>query len=103
MSITLTRSVSFDVVTEESAEQGDFAEAGWVLEDEAVTFREALAEIEGRGCPVSLSVRADMLTIYHEADCDYRTGDYTSEATHIQGDPRAIARLARALSRKYRI
>lgn len=103
MSITLTRSVSFDVVTEESAEDGEVAKSGWVLDEEPITFRQALAEIEGRGYPLSLSVRSDALTVYHEADCDYMTGEYTADTTHFQGDPRAITRLARALSRKYRL
>jgi hypothetical protein len=103
MPVTLSLSVSFDVVTEESAEHGDFAETGWVVEGERVTFREALSEIGSRGYPVGIHVRHDALTIFHEAEADYRTGEHTSEATHVQGDRRAVARLARIVSRKYRI
>jgi hypothetical protein len=103
MSTTLNLSVSYEVVTEESAEHGDFAYAGWVVEGDNVAFRDALSEIGSRGYPVGMSVRHDALTIFHEAEADYRTGEHTSEATHIQGDPRAIARLARMVSRKYRV
>jgi hypothetical protein len=101
--LTFNFSISFDVVTAESAEDGEAAESGWLVEDDTTTLREALSDIEYRGGVCSLTCYPGSLTVYHYPEQDSRTGDETSEASHFRGDVRVIARLARIVARQYRI
>lgn len=101
--LTFNRSVSFDIVTEESAEGGDVAESGRLVEDNATTLRDALSDIEYRGGACFMTSYPGSLTVYHYTNTDYCTGEEMSEASHFSGDARVIARLARIIARKYRI
>jgi len=90
-----TVSKTYDLVTYESAEDGEAAESGFVFEDSRMTLREALREIDNLG-GYHLQRDADGLTLYRQdAEIDYRSGDSTSYALHVVASPRNIARLAR--------
>ena len=79
-------SKTFDVVTPESAEDGEAAESGFVYENEPFTFRELVREIQNGGFTRNCSA---WLESYSETD--YRTGDVRTEALHFShaNSPRA--------------
>lgn len=90
-----TVSKTFDLVTPESAEDGESAESGFVFEDYRMTMRETLRAIRDAGGG-HLQRTYDGLTLYvYDAEVDYRTGDSTTYALHVVASPRNIARLAR--------
>lgn len=72
-------SKTFDVVTHESAENGEAAEFGFVYENEPFTFRELVREIEVGG--FTRNGATTWLDGY--AETDYRTGEVTTEALHF--------------------
>jgi hypothetical protein len=84
MAMTVSR--TYQVITPESAEQGDVAESGFDFQSEPVTFRELIDIIDRDGfrecsySPVSGSVD-EWLTTYPEQD--YRDGSYTSYSLHF--------------------
>lgn len=100
-------SVSFDIVTPESAEHGDAAERGFICE--GATLRNALADVQATrdACSSVECIECD------SAPCDrprwvtvsngpsYRTGESESRALHIpatvsRSSARRIARLVGA-------
>lgn len=90
-----TVSKTFDLVTPESAEDGEAAESGFVFEDSRMTLREVLEESRGVW-PFHCQKTHNGLTLYRQdAEIDYRSGDSTTYALHIAASPRNIARLAR--------
>lgn len=72
-------SKTFDVVTHESAEDGEAAESGFVYENEPFTFRELVREIESGGFYREGGTR--WLTSHAEED--YRTGEVQTEHLHF--------------------
>jgi len=89
-----TVSKTYDVVTHESAEDGEAAESGFEFEDTRMTLREALREIQDLGGIVQQ--QGGKLTVYTpDAEVDFRTGDSKFYALHVVAAPRNIARLAR--------
>lgn len=104
-----TVSKTFDVVTPESAEHGDIADSGFEYQDRAMTLREVLRTIESEGCtepsswPCTLENFANGRVWFTsvDPDVDYRTGESTTYAIHVDGSSRNLARLYRFLSAKY--
>jgi hypothetical protein len=93
---------TYDVVTPESAEEGDFAESGWVYEPTVMTLREAFDEIANLGgfepSEWPMPVTGTHLTLYQiDGNTDYRTGAETREALHIAGRPGPMKRLRQLL------
>lgn len=97
--------VTYDVVTPESAEYGDFAEGGYLAND--VSFREAL-EVFADGFPAHMAsaVSADGWPLsgavrwFDSApDQNFQTGAWTTRVLHIpvQITPASRLRLARFL------
>lgn len=93
-------SVTYEIVTPESAEDGDAAERGFEMQD--VSLREAWEFLRWQGghCEASDShiLTARWLTLYGEQD--YRTGSYTNYSLHLpeglsQNTRLRIARLFR--------
>lgn len=72
-------SKTFDVVTPESAEDGEAAESGFVYKHEPFTFGELLREIRNGGFHREGKTR--WLTTYPEQD--FRSGDYRTETLHF--------------------
>ncbi len=97
---------TYDVVTPESASIGDFAESGFVhearetdLEDILSTLRSDFGCFEFNCYPVT-SIRGNTVSLYEtDGTENYRTGENTREALHIEASPRVIQRLIRLLSR----
>ena len=73
--------VTYQIVTEESAEQGEAAEAGFLAEN--VSFREAFSLVNGYaphpGCSDIRAARC----FTTEADIDYRTGEHETLTIHL--------------------
>ena len=100
-------SITYETVTEESAEQGEAASSGFYL-DRVQTFGEAwsiLRNLGAIGChceadsyPLSTSCPPRWFTFY-EVGHNYTTGEVTSYALHIPDNvtPSSRMRIARAL------
>lgn len=76
-------SVTYDIVTPESAECGDYEESGFVLE--SGTFRDAWSEL---GDYATYASAVDRIIINSEYHIDYATGAEESRTLHI---PREIS------------
>jgi hypothetical protein len=78
-------SITYDIVTPESAEDGDVADSGFLVE--GVTFREAMDELRWyRGGHVeadSYPVRNPRWFTFIAASENYATGEVTSYSLHI--------------------
>ena len=73
--------VTYQIVTEESAEQGDVAEAGFLAEN--VSFSEALSLVNSYAPhPGNSDVRA-ACCFTTEADIDYCTGEHETRTIHL--------------------
>jgi hypothetical protein len=89
-----TFNVTYEIVTEESAEHGEAAEQGFAAE--AVSLGEAV-----RAAETSPGGYTDCGRWFvTEPDQDYRTGEYTSYAIHPPSSitPASYARLSRVLT-----
>jgi hypothetical protein len=76
-------SVTFERITEESAENGDFEEKGFELRN--VTLREALGFLRWQGGHVEANcypVRAPRWFTWY-CESDYRTGETTNYSLHL--------------------
>jgi len=105
-----TVSKTYEIVTPESAEEGDVEDRGFEYEKTKMTLCEVIKEIENLGGfdfdtnPITLAeiVRRGnagaSLTLYAmDSHTNYRTGAETSYALHIKGSPRAMKRLGQIL------
>lgn len=94
-------SKTFEVVTEESAQDGEAAEHGFIFEDRPYTFRELVREMEGFpecSCQPASGDTHEWLTSY--AEQDYRTGAYESESIHFsEKNPPRLAKYWRKAMR----
>ena len=70
---------TFDVVTHESAQDGECAENGFIYENQPFTFGELVREIESGGFYREGGTR--WLTSHPEQD--FRTGEWQTEALHF--------------------
>jgi hypothetical protein len=92
---------TYDVVSEESAREGDVADRGYEFEDTTMTLRDAVREVEKLGHIDEAQAHGDMLRFYDsEEHMDYGTGDVTTYALHIRGPANAIRRLKSTLESK---
>ena len=83
---TISVSKTYDVVTEESAEYGDFAESGFEFQSVPYTFRELVDEMREYMEPSCSPIGENDFWVTSEASQDYRTGDYTSYSLHFDRD-----------------
>jgi hypothetical protein len=93
---------TYEIVTPESAEEGDAEERGWVFDAKPMTLRETLREIEKQGGePDSSPVprKGTQLTIYQtDGNVNYRTGAETRTAIHVRAPQNALLRLKQILA-----
>lgn len=85
---------TYDIVTYESAENGESAESGFVFEDVEYSFRELVDMIERGGFTNSSCYPPKGDTrewLSNEPDTDYVTGDVETESIHYsdKNKPRA--------------
>lgn len=76
---------TFEEVTPESAEYGDFSDSGFVYKDTEFTFRELVTELRefsGMSSSRSQGHTRDWASQYHETTC-YRTGTTRAESLHF--------------------
>ena len=77
-------SKTYDVVTEESAEDGETAEDGFVFEFEEFSFRDLVRYL--RYFPhLSSSIITSNTWVSSESEQDYMTGEYRTEHLHYVG------------------
>ena len=87
---------TYEVVTPESAEQGDFAEHGFDFENEPFTFSELVRLMRTRQYPSQSPLRPadvnDYVWFSSEPETDYRDGSETTYAIHYSrdNDPRSL-------------
>lgn len=96
-------SKTYDVVTPESAEYGDFADSGFIYESTDMSLRDLLEEINSLGYYEHNSNafdNANHISLYGvDSEIDYSDASETREALHIEASPRALKRLGRILKR----
>lgn len=83
--------ITYQTVTPESAEHGDFADSGFESESEFYTFRELVEALRNRfsdysESPGSYSART-WASEYGEPD--YRTGNETTRSIHLKDKSKA--------------
>lgn len=84
--------VTYETITPESAEQGDFADHGWI--DEAGT-KYSVAEVIAlvAGCePSSSHFHRGVWYTQADGDTDYSTGEETRRSYHLSGFSEASER-----------
>lgn len=84
---------TFDVVTPESAEDGESAESGFITESEAVTFRELVSlmrDYPNPSCYPPSGDSGEWLSSHPETD--YRDASETTESLHYsrENPPRRL-------------
>jgi hypothetical protein len=92
-------SVTYDIITPESAEQGDYAESGYVLDN--VSLRDALHEFTTGCCeanchPFSVTSPPRWFT-YYDGATDDETGATENRSLHLPHNitPSSALRIAR--------
>jgi hypothetical protein len=88
-------SISYETITIESAEDGDHADSGFILED--VTFREAMSELTWhRGAHVEANcwpVTKPRWFKFYNVKEDHQTGEVTHYTLHIPKEVTKSSRL----------
>jgi len=79
---------TFEVVTEESASEGEVEDAGFSAINESYTFRELVLLLKSIYIHPSQSpvTRSSRIWFTSEAEQDYMTGEYRSESIHYSAD-----------------
>jgi hypothetical protein len=70
---------TFDIITPESAEAGEFAESGFIDENCSMTFREA---VELLACTTASDLPNPGTWYSTDGDTDYRTGEVEIRSYH---------------------
>lgn len=90
-------SQTFQCVTPESAEHGDYSDQGYEFKETPYTLRELLREIKDQGND-NVSFWGTTMSIYGwNYTSDYKTGEDTQKCLHIKASNRALKRLERIL------
>lgn len=91
-------SVTYDIVTPESAEVGDHAESGFEYEPRAASLSDVLSALKEYYCFENYSESGSSLSLYcTDPSENYRTGERTYHAVHVCGSERSMMRLRAAL------
>jgi len=96
-----TVSQTYQAVTPESCELGDFKDQGFIFEDASYSIKDILYELRQQGIEHIDSFN-DSINIYGwTSTIDYKTGEDETKCLHIKAKPRYIKRLLKVLeSRK---
>ena len=84
---------TFEVVTPESAESGDVAESGFLVESESVTFRELVSLMESHPNPSCYPARGEAYEwLSSHPSQDFRDCSETTESLHYcrENPPRRL-------------
>lgn len=93
-------SVTYEIITHESAEEGDAQERGFVIEN--VSLREALGHVQGVMTASMHPFDASYAHVWFstvDPDIDYRTGEYEYRSLHLPVNltPSTRQRIARLI------
>ena len=80
---TVTVNKTYQVVSPESAEFGDFEDTGFEYEDRELTLRELVTELEDFLYTSESRDFTENTWVISGDDQDYRTGNYTSYGLHL--------------------
>lgn len=80
---------TYEVVTEESAEQGDIEDSGFVFKDQPCGFRELIETIKADGFAYPDSSHGVPRWLSSEAEQDYKTGEWVTYSLHPSHDARS--------------
>jgi hypothetical protein len=100
----LKYTVTYDIVTEESAIDGDFEESGFIEEDGLGSLKDIISECQDRGASMGMSVSSPTaVSLYSEGQIeDYSTDETITYAVHIKFDgltKSSVNRVIRALKK----
>ena len=99
----VTVGITHSIVTEESAEQGDYAEHGWTKENEVVSLYEAESILAEYRPFDSMQIMGDSVNAYSlNYDTNYETGVETSYCVHVSASQKVMETLVKEFSRKGR-
>lgn len=75
----------YEIVTEESAQEGEIEESGFSVQNEPVSFRELVDMLKGEFIHASQSPVTHSTSAWFtsESEQDYTTGEYRSESIHF--------------------
>jgi len=73
--------ISYDIVTEESSQEGDVSESGWEREKSPATLRECLDAVKALG---GIDYHDGVSFYPCDASIDYFTGDSRREYVHVE-------------------
>lgn len=98
-------SVTYNVVTPESSEFGDFAESGFEVKPHAASLKAVLELFEKHigHCENFVDGSTNQSLYETDGSVNYRTGAETHRTLHVTGSPRVMRRLNALLSRETRI
>lgn len=84
-------SITYETITPESAEHGDFADSGFESESEFYTFRELVSVLRQRFTQYSQSLGPYTAWMYASeySEPDYRTGEETVRSIHLKDKSKA--------------
>jgi hypothetical protein len=94
-------SKTYQCVTPESAEHGDFSDQGYEWQDKDYSLRELLYEIKSQGNEYAQLNNDNYADIYGwNYTSDYKTGEDTTPCLHVSGSSRAMNRLMKIIEVK---
>ena len=82
-------SQTYQIVTEESAEHGDFEESGFDWQDVPHSFRETVELIKDDGFTIKSDTHGVPTWLSTEAHIDFVSGDSESKSLHPANDKRS--------------
>ena len=92
-----TVSQTFQCVTPESSEHGDFSDQGYEYKDKHFSLRDILHELRDQGREHIQSGLHHMDIYGWSYTSDYKTGEDTTKCLHIKASERLIRRLSNFL------
>lgn len=92
---------TFDIVTPESAEEGESADSGFLAESESVTFKELVSLMRAHPNPSCYPPRGESFEwLSSHPETDYRDASETTESLHFaRGNPPRAAKYWRKAMR----
>jgi len=97
-------SLTYQQITPESAEHGDFSDQGFIYEDKKMSLKDVLSELEHEGAVFTeeWSYQGDTVDCYHPdfVDIDLSTGTKEQRCLHVEGSIKNLERLTDAVEKK---
>lgn len=92
--------VTYEIVTYESAKDGDAEERGWEKDYEVMSLRDLMHEVCSYGPYDNVQRSFNGLTFYAaQGNVDLRTGDVTRYDVHVRASSRNCARILQLFAR----